>query len=134
MENKKREASKVLRYIDLFDNAVSLAEPGEDRIIGADDVAINVVLGAWLNRKGVGRTYDLTPKNFNSNINIMRKAMNNLGIKGENVYRIPTFDPKQAPHASAINNDVKLKEIFKDFEDRGNKFKEFAMKEMIKYK
>tara|TARA_R110002020_G_C16320109_1_gene774710 strand:+ start:3122 stop:12124 length:9003 start_codon:yes stop_codon:yes gene_type:complete len=104
----------------MFMNLHTVWDYTQGHPIGADDVAINVVLGAWLNRKGVGRQYDLTPKNFNSNINIMRKAMNNLGIKGQNVYRIPTFDPKQAPHASPINNDVKLKEIFKDFENRGN--------------
>ena len=43
LENKKREASKILRHINLFDDALSLIDPayaGDKKLIEADDVAV----------------------------------------------------------------------------------------------
>ena len=39
LESRKREASKIKRHIDLFDDAISLVDPGEDKIVDAGDVA-----------------------------------------------------------------------------------------------
>ena len=39
LEGKIREAKKLKRHIDMFDDAVSLVDPGEDKIVDAEDVA-----------------------------------------------------------------------------------------------
>ena len=104
----------------LFMNLHTVWDYTQGHPIDATDVGINVVLGAWLNRKGVGRKYDLTPRSFNHDINTLRHSMSRLGVNGSNLWRLPTFDNRQAPHISPINNDVKLKKIFDKFEGQGN--------------
>ena len=39
LEQRKREAQKIKRHIDLFDDAMSMVTPGEDNIVDASDVA-----------------------------------------------------------------------------------------------
>jgi len=39
LEKRKREADKILRHVNLFDDAISLVDPGEDKVVDAIDVA-----------------------------------------------------------------------------------------------
>ena len=39
LEKRKREANKILRHVNLFDDAISLVDPGEDKVVDAIDVA-----------------------------------------------------------------------------------------------
>ena len=39
LEKRKREADKILRHVNLFGDAVSLVDPGEDKVVDAVDVA-----------------------------------------------------------------------------------------------
>ena len=102
-----------------FMNAHTIHEMRKGTHVEPEDILISVLLGAYLNRKGMPATRDVNLKNFDKNIDNLRKGMSDLGIETKNMYDIPTLDPRNQPGINSFANDPKLKKIFNEFKDNG---------------
>ena len=99
-------------------NARSIYDMTQGHNVGWDDIAINVMLGAWLNRKGAPRKMDMFPEQ----VQRLRSGLHTLDILPKSylntnpITRIPTLDfatsSNMNPFASdrGLNNIVKLAE------------------------
>jgi len=110
----------------LFMNLHTIHDISQGHEIPTEDIAINVILGAYLNRKGQGRVYDLTPRRFNHDINTIRQSIDRLGITNRFVkgnqyqYMHRTLDPKEQPNLSGLQNDPEMFEAAEMFRKQGN--------------
>ncbi|QDP47205.1 MAG: hypothetical protein GOVbin655_39 [Prokaryotic dsDNA virus sp.] len=91
----------------IFMNARSFWEMSRGHDVPLDDIALNVMLGAYLNRRGAPRVQD-----FNYNMRRMRSQLDILGVGSKNYFdRVPTmgdgatnpFNPLNHPDFNQMN-------------------------------
>ena len=88
-----------------------------------DDLFLNVLIGAFINRKGAPRRYDM----FGKEMSTLRSNLAILNVKTKNHYEnIPTLDIVREAHINPLNNDPKLREVVKEAEKLGMADNEFA--------
>ena len=86
--------------------------------IGTDDVILNVLVGAYLNRRGNPRRIDQFPEQMNR----LRSGLNRIGVlpKKRNPFTtLPSIDNASRTSMNPFANDKKLNEIVKFAEERG---------------
>jgi hypothetical protein len=102
-------------------NARSFYEWGQGQELNATDVWFNIILGAFLNRRGIPREYDAGGRTMKAELNNFRSQLDILGVDSKNLFqRIPTFDPTgKDPIVNPINGDPELKAIVDKMDEMG---------------
>ena len=102
-------------------NARSLIELTQGVPMGADDVIINVLLGAYLNRKGTPKRVDKFPEQMQR----LRGGLHTLGILSPKSTRtnpfivLPSLDPATSSSMNPFAADRRLNKIVKSAEELG---------------
>ena len=98
-------------------NARSFKEMAVDgHEIPTEDLMLNVLIGAFINRKGNPRVLDMFPQEMSQ----LRRNLKVLGIDTKNAFEhIPTLHNSREGHINPLNNDPKLKEIVEFAEGLG---------------
>ena len=90
-------------------NARSFKEMAIDgHEIPTEDLMLNILIGAFINRKGNPRVLDMFPQEMSQ----LRRNLKILGVDTKNTFEyIPTLHNSREGHINPLNNDPKLKKI-----------------------
>ena len=77
-----------------------------DAEIEFEDVLPSILIGAWINRKGRPRRWDL-----NKRINKIRGGLRVLGVDTRNLVELPSFDPYVTDYLNPMNSHEGLRKI-----------------------
>jgi hypothetical protein len=102
-------------------NARSIYDMTQGVQVGYDDIAINMMIGAFLNRKGAARRADMFPEQ----VQRLRSGLHTLEllprhyIETNPLTRIPTLDPATSSNMNPFASDRFLNDIVKKAEEMG---------------
>mgnify|MGYP003111163635 FL=1 len=78
--------------------------------IPAEDIIPTMLIGGWVNRRGMARTYDM-----HTRTNMIRKNLTALNVDTRNlVLDIPTFNP----YLASYNNPTEVNDNIREFRDK----------------
>ena len=102
-------------------NARTWVDMAQGNPIDSTDVIFNLFLGAFLNRKGLPKEYDVGGQRMKSQMNHLRAQLNIMGVSTKNLHTLaPTLDGTgRDPIINPLNGDPALKEISKEMDKLG---------------
>lgn len=100
----------------IFMNAHTIYDISQGQEIPMEDILTNVAIGAFLNRRGMPRRYDMFPKEMSN----ARSALSKLGVKQKNFFEQSVGqDLSTEDYINPLRYDEKLRKIVERAENLG---------------
>ena len=129
----KEEGKKLIKYA-ITEEGKSLAENWQKMALGSmimnsrtiydiqvndadmqfEDVLPTVLIGAWVNRRGVARRWDISER-----VDRARGGLRMLGVSTRNLQHIPSFNPHVTSHLDPMNTHEGLRSVKAEAEKMG---------------